>query len=166
MQSVNLHLKAAHTNKSARAYQAILKFFMSFAMFLNLTFPPVSEQQVLLFVQFLLYNDLSYASILNYLSALRFKFQWYGWSVQPLNSFRLSLLLKSIKNNIRRVPKLKGVFDIATLVAICQECDLQPLAMCTSLCFFWPFWPSLDSVIWSLLSVKTLTLQNIYVGVT
>ena len=126
MQSVNLHLKAAHSNKSARAYQAIFKIFMSFAIFLNLNFPPVSEQQVLLFVQFLLCNDLSYSSILNYLSALRFKFQWYGWPVQPLNSFRLSLLLKSIKNNIRRLPKLKGVFDIATLVAICQKCDSQP----------------------------------------
>ena len=103
MQYVNLHLKAAHTSKSARAYQAIFKICMSFAMFLNLSFPPVSEQQVLLFLQFLLCNDLSYAFILNYLSTLRFKFQWYGWSVHPLNSFRLSLLLKSIKNNIRRV---------------------------------------------------------------
>ena len=46
--------------------------------------------------------------------------------MQPLNSFRLSLLLKSIKNNIRCLPKLKGVFDIITLVAICQECDSHP----------------------------------------
>ena len=58
MQSVNLHLKAAHTNKSAHAYQAIFKSFMSFAIFLNLTFPPVSDQHVLLFVQFLLCNVL------------------------------------------------------------------------------------------------------------
>ena len=126
MKSVNLHLKAAHSNKSALAYQAIFKIFMSFAIFLNVTLPPVSEEYVLLFVQFLVCNHLSYASILNYLSALRFKFQWFGWSVQPLNSFRLSLLLKSIKNNIRRLPKLKGVFDIPTLVAICKECDLHP----------------------------------------
>ena len=86
---------------------------------------PVSEEHIL-FVQFLVCNDLSYSSILNYLSALRFKFQWFGWPVQPLNSFRLSLLLQSIKNNIRRLPKLKGLFDISTLVAICKECDLQP----------------------------------------
>ena len=126
MQSVNFHLKAAHTNKSAHAFQATFKIFMSFAMFLNLSFPPVSEQQVLLFVQILVCNDLSSASILNYLSALHYKFQWFGWSVQPLHSFRLSLLLKSIKNNIRRLPKLKGVFDIDTLVTICQQCDSQP----------------------------------------
>ena len=78
MKSVNLHLKEAHTNKSALTYQAIFKIFMSFAMFLNLSLPPVSEQHVLLFVQFLVCNDLSHASILNYLSALRFKFQWFG----------------------------------------------------------------------------------------
>ena len=126
MKSVNLHLKATYTNKSALAYHAIFKIFMPFAMFLNLTLPPVVDEHVLLFVQFLVCNDLSCASILNYLSALRFKFQWFGWSVQPLNSYRLSLLLKSIKNNIRRLPKLKGVFDISTLVAICKECDLQP----------------------------------------
>ena len=69
MESVNLHLKAAHTNKLALGYQAIFKIFMSFAVFLNLSLPPVSEEHVILFVQFYVCNDLSHASILNYLSA-------------------------------------------------------------------------------------------------
>ena len=56
MKSVNLHLKAA------LAYQAIFKCFMSFAMFLNLSLPPVSEEHVLLFVQFLVCNNLSHVS--------------------------------------------------------------------------------------------------------
>ena len=84
-------------------------------------------------------NDWSYASILNYLSALRFKFQWLGWPVQPLNSFRLSLLLKSIKNNIRRLPKLKGLFDVSTLVVICKECDLQPFGHVYKIMFILAF---------------------------
>ena len=45
--------------------------------------------------------------------------------MQSLNSFRLSPLLKSIKTTIRRLPKLKGLFEIDALVAICKECDLH-----------------------------------------
>ena len=98
MKSLNFHLKAAHTNKSTLAYQAIFKIFMFFSIFLNLCLPPAKDDHIVLFVQFLVCNHLSHTSVLNFVFALLFKFQWYGLSIQHLNIFKQSLLLKSIKN--------------------------------------------------------------------
>ena len=100
IESVNLHLKQS-TPTSRLWLIRLFNIFMFFAVFLNLCLLPVHDDHVLLCVQILVCNNLSHASILNYLSALRFKFQWFGWPVQPLNCFKLSQLLKSIKNNIR-----------------------------------------------------------------
>ena len=83
-----------------------------------------------MFVQFLAFNKLSYQSILNYLSALQFKFKWFALPLHSVESFRLSLLLKSLKVNIRRPPKVKGIFDIQTLHRIACDQVPKPFWLC------------------------------------
>ena len=96
----------------------------------------VSDQDILMFVQMLAFNNLAYPSILNYISALKFKFQWYSLPTSCLHSFKLSLLLRSLKINVRCLPRVKGIFDISTLKAIC---DMAPLGQVYKLIFLLAF---------------------------
>ena len=92
-----------------------------------------------MFAQMLAFNNLAFPSILNYISALKFKFQWYNLPLACLQSFKLSLLLRSLKVNVRRILRVKGIFHTSTLKAICSACDLAPLGYVYKLIFLLAF---------------------------
>ena len=99
----------------------------------------IADQDILMFVQMLAFNNLAFPSILNYISALKFQFQWHNLPLACLQSFKLSLLLRSLKVNVRRLPRVKGIIDISTLKAIRNACDLAPLGQVYKLIFLLAF---------------------------
>ena len=124
----------------------------------------VSDQDILMFVQMLAFNNLAFPSILNYISALKFKFQWYNLPLACLQSFKLSLLLRSLKVNVSCLPRVKGIFDISTLKTICSACDLAPLEYVYKLIFLLAFFAFSGSVIWFLQSHLSLIFHVTSVG--
>ena len=139
MESVNHHLENAYRPKSRLAYKTCFRTFLAFMAFVGRPITQVSDQDILMFVQMLAFNNLAYPSILNYISALKFKFQWYSLPTSSLHSFKLSLLLRSLKINVRRLPRVKGIFDISTLKSICRACDMAPLGQVYKLIFLLAF---------------------------
>ena len=139
MDSVNHHLENAYRPKSRLAYKNCFRTFLAFMAFVGRSMSQVSDQDILMFVQMLAFNNLAYPSILNYILALKFKFQWYSLPISCLHSFKLSLLLRSLKMNVRRLPKVKGIFDISTLKAICNACDMAALGQVYKLIFLLAF---------------------------
>ena len=97
MNSVNRHLENAYRPKSRLAYQNCFRTFLAFMVFVGHSRAQVCDQDILMFVQMLAFNSLAYPSILNYISALKFKFQWYSLPITCLQSFKLSLLLRALK---------------------------------------------------------------------
>ena len=120
MNSVNHHLENAYRPKSRLAYKYCFRTFLAFMVFVGRPIFQISDQDILMFVQMLAFNNLAYPSILNYISALKFKFQWYNLPVSCLQNFKLSLLLRSLEVNVRRLPRVKGIFDISILKPICN----------------------------------------------
>ena len=137
MDSVNHHLESAYRLKSRLANQNCFRTFLAFLVFWVILSFTSQTMTSLKFVQMLAFNNWTYPSIFNYISALKFKFQWYNLLVSCLQSFKLSLLLRSLKVNVRRLPRVKGIFDISTLKAICNACDLVPLGYVYRLIFWW-----------------------------
>ena len=139
MDSVNHHLENAYRPKSRLAYKNCFRTFLAFMVFLGRSIYQVSDQDMLMFVQMLAFNNLAYPSILNYISALKFKFQWYSLPTSSLHTFKLSLLLRSLKINVRHLPRVKGIFNISTLKSICKACDMAPLGKVYKLIFLLAF---------------------------
>ena len=127
MDSVNHHLENAYRPQSRLVYQKSFRTFLAFVVFVGRLVFQILGQDILMSIQILVFNNLSYPSILNYISALKFKFQWYNLPVSCLQNSKLSLFLRSLKVNVRRLPRVKGTFDISTLNAICSACDLVSL---------------------------------------
>ena len=125
MDSVNHNLENANRLKSRLACKNCFRTFLAFMVFVGRSVFQISDQDILMFVQMLAFNNLAFPSILNYISAL--KFQWYNFPLAYLQSFKLPLLLRSFKVNVRCLPRVKGIFDISTLKAICSACNLAPL---------------------------------------
>ena len=139
MDSVNQHLENAYRPRSRLAYKNCFRIFLAFMAFVGRSVFQIADQDILMFVQMLAFNNLAFPSFLNYISALKFQFQWHNLPLACLKNFKLSLLLRSLKVNIRRLPRGKGIFDISTLKAICSACDVAPLGHVYKLIFLLVF---------------------------
>ena len=78
-----------------------------------------------MFIEFLTYNGVKHVSTLNYVSAIRSQLKWFEVSTDVLDHVKVKLMLKAVAGTIRDHPKVKGIFDIPTLVSI-HTCNLLP----------------------------------------
>ena len=123
MDSVNHRLITAYRPKTRSSYTFQFKTLLLFCNFIGVDVRVIQVEHLLLFVEFELRNDLSHAAFLNYVSAIRSKFSFYGWPMEPLHHVKLKLMLKSISVNVRQLHKVKGIFDLTLLSNIVSACD-------------------------------------------
>ena len=123
---VTHRLQQAYTPKTWKTYKNMFILYMSFCVCMGLAPLPFSLLSVLTFVEFLAFNNLQPASINNYVSALRFHGSWFNYPTDVLQHPRLTALLKAVYNTSKSAPKFKGVFDIPTLTALIQVCEVFP----------------------------------------
>ena len=81
-------------------------------------------QTLLMFIELLASNALSYHMVMNYISALKYMFHRYGWLCASLSHLLVLQLLKSVNYSVRPNPKPKGVFTLTQIREISSPCDL------------------------------------------
>ena len=59
----------------------------------------------------------------NYVSALKFSFETYTWSLQVFESHLIRRLLRGIKSLVHKQPTPKGVFSLEQIREICRLCN-------------------------------------------
>ena len=108
-----------HTRKQ---YERQFRLYLAFVISRGLTIlDPVTS--VLLFLEFLATNALSQRVIVNYVSALKFAFDSYGWCTTVFESPLIRRMLRGIKFSICKQPSPKGVFSFHQVRHISQLCD-------------------------------------------
>ena len=75
-----------------------------------------------LLLEFLAANGLSFRVINNYMSALKFYFQSYSWSVEVLESHLVRRMMKGIRTSVQKNPTPKGLFSIHQIREISRLC--------------------------------------------
>ena len=111
----NNRLKAAYAEKSWQAYQHMFKMFMSFCFFLSEDVNMCNVNTILMYIEFLIFNNLSYSSILNHISGVRNQMKWFGLSDHCFDHHKVKLITRAAGKTIQRPPKVKGLFDLETL---------------------------------------------------
>ena len=83
-----------------------------------------SPTALLVFIEFLAANALTYRVIMNYVSALKFMFGRYGWSMQVFDSPLVTRMLKTINYTVHTVPSPKGLFSLHQVCEISRLCEI------------------------------------------
>ena len=100
-------------------------------------FPPSPPSSVLAFIEFLQFNGLSPSSISAYIHSLHSKFK--NLPSAPLYHHSVSLMLRSLALNMPQIRRVKGIFDIPSLLAIVKACDSLSLGFIYSPLFLIAF---------------------------
>ena len=85
-----------------------------------------AQASVLLFLEFLSVQCISYRVICNYMSALKYFFSRYTWRAEVLSNPLLQRMLRGIRMTTYAPPSPKYVFSIHQVREISQLCDLFP----------------------------------------
>ena len=85
---------------------------------------PDSLQTVLLFIELLASNVLSYRVFMNYISALKYMFRRYGWSCASFSHPLVLRLLKGVNYSVIPNPRPKGIFTFNQIREISSLCEL------------------------------------------
>ena len=123
---VNQRLDSAYKPKTWSAYKAMFCMFLSFCIFMKTDHIYPRLPTVLGFIEFLTFNGLKYASVLNYISAIKSQMKWFDLDTQVLEHSKVKLMLKAIEQTSTCIPVYKGVFDVPTLTRLIQLCRQFP----------------------------------------
>ena len=104
-------------------YTRQFKVFLAFVLQSRLQ-SLTSMQTVLLFLEFLASNALSYRVIMNYVSALKYMFKRYDWSCTNFSHPLVLRLLKGVNYSVIPNVRPKGIFMFAQIRKISSLCDL------------------------------------------
>ena len=127
-QRVQSTLAGARRPKTAKSYQAQFQLYLAFLAMLHIT--DLADLHVILaFMQLLADNNLTPATIANYVSAIKQSLLFYGISVTAFDNIKISLFLKSLTINRPLAIREQGIIDFALLSSISQACHHvdQPL---------------------------------------
>ena len=104
-----------------------MKTFMLFCQMIDVPFLQVTPVVVISFIEYLVYNKLSHASIANYVSSLKTCFKNFNLSYHVFDHHWVSLALRRVSINVPVPLRAKGLFSIHHMYQIVQICDNIPL---------------------------------------
>ena len=116
-------LSKAYKPQTWNAYKAMFITFLAFCEFSGVQAILPSLSTILVFIEFLCYNGLKPASIINYIVAVRSQMKWFNLPDMVLDHPRVKMMLKAVERTSTVPPKFKGVFDLTTLTTIISLCD-------------------------------------------
>ena len=96
------------------SYLARFQLFLAFIVHMNISVA-TSLQTVLVYLEFLVQNNLKAVSLRNHLSILKYYFSLFGWSTSVFNERKVQLFVKSVQVNAKLQVKVKGVFTVELL---------------------------------------------------
>ena len=119
MKRVDLGLRPHTTAQYVRQF----KVFLAFVLYSKLE-SVHSLQSILLFIELLASNTLSYHVMVNYMSALKHMFNRYGWPSANLSHPLVLRLLKGVNYSITPNLTPKGIFMLPQIREISSLCEL------------------------------------------
>ena len=140
LERVNQRLDSAYKPKTWSAYKAMFCMFLSFCCFMKSDHVCPTLTTILGFIEFLTFNGLKHASVLNYMSAIRSQMKWLDLNTQVFDHSTVKLMLKAVEQTSTCIPSYKGVFDVPTLTILIQLCkptsSLHHIPSSLFACFF------------------------------
>ena len=107
-------IKTGMRPNTLASYEASFRLFLACCVFMN--FHDVTcIETVIVYLEFLVVNGLSAASVQNHLTVLHHYFTLYQRLVQALSARAVTMFCRSIKINSKMNLKMKGVFTIPML---------------------------------------------------
>ena len=129
MNKVNHRLHQAFRPSTSAAYDNMLRVFVAFLIFAQFSFPHVTTNQVLVFMEFLVFNNVSNLFINNYLSAIKAKFIIHDLDTACFHNPRIKYFARSLALSAPSKITLKAVIDIPLLKRIVSRCNTMYLGM-------------------------------------
>ena len=79
---------------------------------------------IMLFLEFLASNGMTFRVVNNYVSALKFAFATYGWDQNVFDCAWVRRLLRGIKYSCHRQPTPKALFSLPQIREIARLCEI------------------------------------------
>ena len=133
----------AFTPGTQRNHVSQIRLYLGFCIKFKLQDINPSTETVCLYIEWLAQNLASPRSVANYLSAVRFLHKWLGYSTESLDSFEVTLLLRSCYATMKHVPLQRRAMSpdmIRELLKVSSECvPFYPVFKCAVLFAFHGF---------------------------
>ena len=94
---------------------------------------------VSLYLEFLAFNGLAHASIVNHVCGVKFYLRWFDISVEAFESHRVKLMLKALSKTVVSHCKQKGIFHVKTLTNIVLLTRLHPYSEVYTVLYLFAF---------------------------
>ena len=112
------HASTALNSKTQSSYNRIFLKYCQFAHRYHLSLAQPSPQALVAFIEHLVAQGITYPTIANHISALKYQFVRFNLPPQALDSPMVLRLLRAIDKNVPRLVVPKSVFTIAQLVSL------------------------------------------------
>ena len=126
LQLASSRIPSAYRPKTLWTHQSHFKLFLQFLQFTQVDILEVSHLSILAFIELLCFNNLSHASIQAYLSSLRAQFKLLSLPLSPFFHHSVTLALRGIALHVPLLRKVKGIFDLQSLLSIISSCASLP----------------------------------------
>ena len=121
--SATNRLGSALAQSTSTSYDQKFRVFLSFCCFASVSISQISIQVILSFLEFLVHNNISHSSVVNYVSAIKSSFLMLGINLPCLQDHRLKMYNKSLLRCKPLNPHLKTIMDIPMLTKIALHCN-------------------------------------------
>ena len=96
---VNYRIKFAYKNKTWEVYKKMLLTLLAFCVFIDIDITDIEHHTFIMFLEFLVANNLKTASIYNYVSGIKTYMKWLSLPIKPLEHFRVSQSVSYAKSH-------------------------------------------------------------------
>ena len=101
----------------------MFRIFIAFCIFANIFLPLSHSNQILAFLEFLVFNKVSHQTISNYLSAIKSQLSLFDLDISMFSNPRIKFFTKSLALSAPLKLSIKSIIDIPTLTSIVLRCD-------------------------------------------
>ena len=127
MARANKRAKTAFRPSTAQAHNTHFRCFIAFCIFVKQDCTNITVQLILSFLEFLVHNGKSYATVGNALSAIKAQLLLHNIDCQCFLDRRISYYLKALRINRPFKAVLRPVIDVSLLEKISLKCDCMYL---------------------------------------
>ena len=117
-------MKYAYRPSTTSAHRTHVRAYFAFLHIMDLP-PTTTLHNIMVFIEYLHQNHISYKVITAYLSSVRSMATLYNLPLQSFSHPAITRLLRSISLTSHFAPTPRGVFDIPTLYNISISCDTR-----------------------------------------
>ena len=135
----NLRLNSAYAKSTARSYNQMFKNFLAFCVYASCNIHCVSIHVLLVFLEYLTFNSISYSGITNHLSAIKATMCNLGLDVSAFADPTIRVFTRSLLRSRPLNPHIKSIIDISMLKKIVSQCDRTYLGVVYKAAFLLSF---------------------------